>query len=349
MERTVMERGFEGPVQVQERDRLRDRIIYGTEQIQQQKFIVYYDQEDRLYIAEQLAYRFGLSEGKPRIEIMGEHHVQVSMKNIKDIIATTNGQLIPEYRPCTLKSSKTTLTVEEKDGYNTNYSSNGIIKNNYFTFFEDLENKDIYIPRGIYEQCLKYNIKVDGSPKIIQGQNCYKIGERELEEFALKSKYIGQRQSLLKEKRRMNLNVYNIKDDMYIPMGMYSKYEDPADKKQIKIDGVFYVKVNEDDIAKTKLNYLKDDVELNLVSKTAKPKNKLPERNEFPIDHEISKAASTVVGIKYSTEPVETEFIRNSYLASHLKDERDLQNKAELKDMMKPEYDNDINPDDYKK
>ena len=77
-----------------------------------------------------------------------------------------------------------------------------------------------------------------------------------------------------KTNQLLNVFICKANDDMYIPLEIYKKYKEIETRKQIKVDGILYININENDLAEIKKAYLNDNIDINLVKKVIAPKNK---------------------------------------------------------------------------
>ena len=101
-----------------------------------------------------------------------------------------------------------------------------IVEKKTFLFYNDINNRTLYIPRFVYEECKYHNIEFESHPKIICERNYYSIPRDKIKELEEKSNYKGIEKvlHLEKEKKSPKLNdvIFAYKDGLthltYIPV-----------------------------------------------------------------------------------------------------------------------------------
>ena len=132
----------------------------------------------------------------------------------------------------------------------------------------DITNHIHYIKRETYDFCKANNIEVEGIPEIVQGHNCYTITQDQLKELQKKLNYpiISVKVILNKKKERKQeiLNIYTLRNIMYIDEDKYKDMLDKAPRKKIisKKTNIKYIQVHEEDIVKLEKKYLDDRINL---------------------------------------------------------------------------------------
>ena len=239
------------------------------EQIQAQKFIVYYTDENIFFINAYLIRRFGIEPKGPSITVDDTPYIQVYRDDIDYIVSESKGTLIPEYKHYETKKDKKPVDYD--------YANDGITKNNYYTYYEDIENNKLYVTEDIKETLKELNINLDESSKEIEGKPCYPINKDLLD--ALKQKgYIGQKQSLLKKHEEKEIGVCELNGDIFIPESILAKYsernkDDALKSKKIKVDNELFIKISKEALDKLIKFYYEDDINLKFKELKIKPKN----------------------------------------------------------------------------
>ena len=132
----------------------------------------------------------------------------------------------------------------------------------------DITNHIHYIKRETYDFCKANNIEVEGIPEIVQGHNCYTITQDQLKELQKKLNYpiVSVKVILNKKKDRKQevLNIYTLRDIMYIDENKYKDMLDNATRKKIisKKTNTEYIQIHDEDIVKLKKKYLDDRIDL---------------------------------------------------------------------------------------
>lgn len=147
----------------------------------------------------------------------------------------------------------------------------------YFTYYYDIINDITFIDRNIYELCIKLNIETNSIPRIINGKNCYSIGEDDLKEFINKSHYIGNRVLILSNtkdiKRKTKLiTVCKYNNEIFIPQEIIEIYKNISNNKLIKVSNNLFIKITEEDLSNIKNIYLGKNIDLITNIKQITPK-----------------------------------------------------------------------------
>jgi len=128
------------------------------------------------------------------------------------------------------------------------------MSNNIPIPFHDIVNDIFYIDRKTYELCKSLQIEIDGFPRIIQDKNCYSITKDQLQTLSntlgmkLESIKIILRDDKERIKKTQILKVCKYHDAMFIRDDLYSTYIEKAKRRKIRIDGIIYIHVVEDDL-----------------------------------------------------------------------------------------------------
>ena len=140
-----------------------------------------------------------------------------------------------------------------------------------FTYYNDVNNDELYIERDIYELCIKNDIKLNSKPKIIKNKNTYSIEKNQIDKLIEKTKLDAKEEivSLEKEKQKTN-SIIIFKDK--INNKLYIKQEDYKTKNSTKIiNGKLYNIINENELTNINKKYyiatifLKEEKNLKLV------------------------------------------------------------------------------------
>ena len=107
------------------------------EQIQAQKFIVYYTDENIFFIDIYLIKRFGIEPKGSSITVDDIPYIQVYRDDIDYIVSESKGTLIPEYKHYETKKDKKPVDYD--------YANDGITKNNYYTYYKVLSFVQYFI------------------------------------------------------------------------------------------------------------------------------------------------------------------------------------------------------------
>lgn len=132
----------------------------------------------------------------------------------------------------------------------------------------DITNHIHYIKRETYDFCKANNIEVEGIPEIVQGHNCYTITQDQLKELQKKLNYpIVSVKVVLNEKKERKqeiLNIYTLRNIMYINEDKYKDMLDKAPRKKIisKKTNIKYIQVHEEDLVKLEKKYLDNRIDL---------------------------------------------------------------------------------------
>ena len=130
-------------------------------------FTIYVDNTHgkELYISNKLCNKYGIGTIKQKY-IRGTLNCLVTNEDIERIEKEAN---------------EDNITLNKKyvliDNNELAYS------NNIFTYYYDVDDKTMYIPREIYELTKNSEISIEGKPKIINDKNCYSITEEQLKDI----------------------------------------------------------------------------------------------------------------------------------------------------------------------
>ena len=159
--------------------KIKDPTIKSTHQ---STFIVYTDQNNKKYIIEPFAKTYKISNKGKTIFINNKKYIEINDDDIKDIMKKSEYSKIPEYKRCRLKEK------EEKQ----------ISIPKYFTYFEIVDSKKLYINDEILKLCKVNNINLNETNKIIINKELYyEIEKDELDKLMKQTGYIGQKQSAI--------------------------------------------------------------------------------------------------------------------------------------------------------
>lgn len=239
------------------------RVVVHEEKIQANIFIVYRLKNGALYIDARLAKRFDIESKGINIEIDGNLHYQVNNHDIDYIITVSEGTLLPEYRPYEFDKSPIDHDYAEED--------NGITNNHYFTYYEDIESKKLYIPEEISKILKDLNINFEDTAKMIEGKKCYSTTKDSLDDLEKRFGYIGHKQSIIKKHEEKEIGVCELNGDIYIPENILSKYKKDNKNKKIKVDGELYIKISKSELDDIIKSYFNDDINLKFKELKIKP------------------------------------------------------------------------------
>lgn len=143
-------------------------------------FDIYKDQKNNLYMPESLAYVHKISNKGQVVIINNERYIEVNDNDIKDIMEKSKYERIPNHKRCKLKEK------EEKQ----------ISTPKYFTYYEIVDSKKLYINDEILKLCKDNNISIDATNIIsINKAPHYEISKENLDKLMKITEYTGQKQS----------------------------------------------------------------------------------------------------------------------------------------------------------
>ena len=146
----------------------------------QTSFIVYTDQNDKKYVLETLTKIYKITNKGKTILINNERYIEVNDNDIKDIMEKSKYERIPNHKRCKLKEK------EEKQ----------ISTPKYFTYYEIVDSKKLYINDEILKLCKNNNISIDATNIIsINKAPHYEISKENLDKLMKITEYTGQKQS----------------------------------------------------------------------------------------------------------------------------------------------------------
>ena len=117
-----------------------------------------------------------------------------------------------------------------------------------FTYYNDITNDEYYITRDIYELCLKNDIKMNSTPRIINNKNTYSILKEQIDELVQKTKLKAEEEIVSLEKKKINANKIIIFKDK-TNNKLYIKQDDYKNNNTTKvINNNIYNEVNENEL-----------------------------------------------------------------------------------------------------
>lgn len=246
--------------------------------ITQAQFIVYIDQTNNYYVAEDVLNKFGMPKRGKSIIVDGIKYFQVYRTDIYDIVKKSNNTLIPIFKRYNLIEGK---NQEKNLKYNYAEDERKIVTHKIMTYYYDINSATHYLNREGYEISRLYGVEIEGKPKIIEGKNCYSITRSQLNELVDKTReeYTWMCKNIVAEKETNNNKSFlstficKIGNDTFIPQDFFTKYKERTNQKRIKVDGTLYIQVSETELAEIKATCMKNKIELILVGKNIIPKN----------------------------------------------------------------------------
>ena len=85
-----------------------------------------------------------------------------------------------------------------------------IIEKKTFIYYNDVNNRTLYIPRFVYEECQFLKIEFESHPKILMDRNYYSIPRDKIAELEEKSNYKGIEKVLSLEKENKSSKLENV-------------------------------------------------------------------------------------------------------------------------------------------
>ncbi|MBR3145941.1 MAG: hypothetical protein IKF47_01630 [Bacilli bacterium] len=246
----------------------------------QNQFIVYVDQNNNKYITKNITNKYGITNKDETITVDGITYVKVYQSNIDDII----------------KKSGNTETPIYKDYYNnqvSNYDAPELTKeqgkpidppyvhvHHIMSYYYDMQDNKYYLDREGLDIARKYNVEIEGTPTIALDKNCYSITKEQIENLKEKTiemySWIEKAVLINKDKPTIKsvlaVHICNIDNNNFIPLDIFKKYKLMQAQKLIKVDGIIYINVTEDDLAEIKMSYSKDHTEIVLINKKIRRK-----------------------------------------------------------------------------
>ena len=162
------------------------------------------------------------------------------------------------------------------------------MSNNIPIPFHDIVNDIFYIDRKTYELCKSLQIEIDGFPKIIQNKNCYTITREQLKELSNKLGYpINSIKIILRDdkeriKKNQVLRILFFDRIMFIREDIYKEYVDGFHKRKVRVDGVIYIQVYDEDLVNIKRACRAKGIILNIEKLEIAPaKKEVKEENPY--------------------------------------------------------------------
>ena len=85
-----------------------------------------------------------------------------------------------------------------------------LIEKKTFIYYNDINNRTLYIPRFVYEECQFLKIEFESHPKILMDKNYYSIPRSKITELEEKSNYKGIEKIIQAEKENQSSKLNNV-------------------------------------------------------------------------------------------------------------------------------------------
>lgn len=213
--------------------------------------------------------------------LMQNPNLKISHENLASNCKELNIDVLPDYIKCYTSYLQELMPKPPKQNQTNQENQKQVIYvHRIMTYYFNMNTNTYYLDRKGYETSKENNIEIEGNPIIIENRNCYSITKEELDKLIenTNGKYRWMKKNVItkeiKPNKLLDVSICRINDAMYIPLDVYIKYKERETRKIIKVDGVLYINIDENDLVEIKKAYLNDNININLVKKEVVPKNK---------------------------------------------------------------------------
>ena len=272
-----------------------------TPQTQTQRQFIVYQDEDNMYIGEYVAEKYSIPNRDKKITVDGVVYTKILPYEIHDIINKSNHTEIPFYKQYAKKEAEIEITPKE-----TKLSE--IIIHRVMTYYKDINNNQLYVDRNGYELSKTVDIEIEGTPSIIDDRNCYSITQEQLNSLMEKTNdhctwvpksIISENKSIEAEEnykideddnnyRNLEINRCELNGKIFIPEKAYTEFKEKTNQKRIRVAGILYINVTEEEMEYLKAEYKKIGIKIIFKDIIIAPNKKT---NESKRDPEAAKKA----------------------------------------------------------